>query len=110
MARARSTRKKARKKKHKRKLEVEWRIPPLRPESEHPAPRLPFTASTWYEFCTYRHAEYKHRGEHTAAMVYWTMRFWAEPDPHLDPTTDEGLRDVREYLDYKFETVPQSFG
>ena len=85
---------------------------PEEPEEQKPL-TLPLQADNWYQFCTYRQAEYDSRGEKTAAMVYWAMRFWVELNPtedFLDPTTDEGFKEVGEYLSYKMETVPHAFG
>ena len=67
----------------------------------------------WYWFCTKVCEEYRRRGEKTAAMVYWSMRFWADDPDTPDArvlTTERGFdKRVGAYFQYKKETVPHCF-
>lgn len=63
----------------------------------------------WYRFCIEQKSACRRRGEKTAAMVWWAMRWWdkIEPDQLI---TAEGFEErVSKYLDYKLATVPQEF-
>ena len=82
-------------------------------DSEPQPLTLPLQARNWYEFCTNRMYEYDSRGQKTAGQIFWLMRFWVNDDsdePPVNPVTEEGFKEVQEYLDYKLATVPHAFG
>lgn len=99
--------------KHRSKeLKVEWcSVPKMKEEPKQEPVTLPLQAHSWYEFCIYRQAEYESRGEKTAAMMYWVMRFWVDDRVCWtpDPTTEEGLKEVQDYISFKLDTVPWMF-
>jgi hypothetical protein len=78
--------------------------PAVKPYNPDPNP------STWYQFCTDRQQAYSSRGDHVAAMVWWTMR-WLD-DPELgsdeDPCTDMGYQDLCSYWNYKLDWMQRN--
>lgn len=69
----------------------------------------------WWNFCLRMCDAYRERGEYTAAMVYWSMRFWAmvfseDGNEALKLTTEEGFEEeIGVYFEHKLEQVPDYF-
>jgi len=103
-----------RKLKQSKTEKIDWVAGPRQhmqePEQMEPL-TYPLQSKFWYEFCVHRQAEYESRGMKTAALVYWSMRFWDKPHEDIkELTTAEGFEEnVSTYWQYKLETVPHMF-
>jgi len=91
---------------------VWWTTPYREPEPEGPMELYTPDPNprSWYQFCTDRKAAYESRGDHVAAMVWWTLRYLDKGpiDSKDDPCTEDGYADLCGYWEYKIEWLEQA--
>jgi hypothetical protein len=84
-----------------------WYVPAHREEAAPVEPQKPYipdpNPSSWFQFCTDRSFAYESRGDRVAAMVWWAMRWWDDPElgSEDDPCTEAGYQKLGEYWAYK---------